>query len=202
MLGSISPLGERARRSRWGLTVAAHVVGSGATGALLGAVLGGLGRVVLGGLGVSAAARLIILAALVATGLAFDAGVLGVELPTSHRQVDDRWLGIYRGWVYGLGFGAQLGLGIVTVVITSAVYSTFAAAFLSGSIGGGAVVGAVFGVARASTLLAAARVKTPAGVVAVDSAFQRWERSSGRASNALVATLALTAVAAAVASLA
>ena len=89
-----------------------------------------------------------------------------------------------------------------TVVITSAVYSTFAAAFLSGSIGGGAVVGIVFGVARAATLLAAARVKSPAGVVAVDSAFQRWERPSRRASTALVATLALTAAAAAVASLA
>src|SRR2546427_13073853 len=99
MLGSISPLGERARRSRWGLTVAAHVAGSGAAGAFLGATLGGLGRGVLSGLSVSAAARLIVLAAAVAAGLALDAGGLRGELPTSHRQVDGPRLGLHRGWV-------------------------------------------------------------------------------------------------------
>ena len=32
------------------------------------------------------------------------------------------WLGRYRSWVYGLGFGVQLGAGVTTVVVSSAVY--------------------------------------------------------------------------------
>ena len=44
MLGSITPLGERGRGSRWGVTVAAYLVGSAAGGAALGASLGTLGE--------------------------------------------------------------------------------------------------------------------------------------------------------------
>src|SRR6267378_3621772 len=43
MLASINPLGERARNQRYGVTVAAYIVGSTAAGALLGGVLGFVG---------------------------------------------------------------------------------------------------------------------------------------------------------------
>jgi len=43
MLGSITPLGERGRGSRWGVTVSAYLMGSAVGGAALGAMLGWIG---------------------------------------------------------------------------------------------------------------------------------------------------------------
>ena len=43
MLGSINPLGERGRRSRWAVTVAAFVAGSAASGLAAGLLLGAAG---------------------------------------------------------------------------------------------------------------------------------------------------------------
>ena len=65
-----------------------------------------------------------ILALLAALGLAADLRLGGLRLPGPRRQVDERWLHRYRGWVYGVGFGFQLGFGLLTVVTTSTVYLT------------------------------------------------------------------------------
>ena len=65
------------------------------------------------------------------------------ERPGPRRQVNERWLDDYRGWVYGLGFGAQLGLGVTTVVTSAATYATLLACALSGAPGRGALIGAV-----------------------------------------------------------
>jgi hypothetical protein len=78
------------------------------------------------------------------------------------RQVNDDWLTEYREWVYGGGFGFQLGLGVVTIVTTATVYVTFGLAFLTASLPAGLVVGAVFGLTRASPLVLATRVRGPA----------------------------------------
>src|SRR5438093_8014913 len=106
MLGSITPLGERGRGSRWGTTVAAYVAGSVVTAAVFGAVLGGIGSL---GPNATGGARLVAVGSIVAIGLALDLGAFGVLLPTVHRQVDEAWRTRYRGWVGGLGFGAQVG---------------------------------------------------------------------------------------------
>ena len=53
-------------------------------------------------------------------------------VPGPRRQVDERWLDEYRGWVYGAGYGAQLGLGVTTVVSSAATYVALLAAFLTG----------------------------------------------------------------------
>src|SRR5919199_1056164 len=119
MLASIHPLGERARDRRWGVTVSAYVAGSTLAAAVTVAVL-------------------------CAAALAFDLHPGGLQLPTIHRQVDKDWLDRYRGWVVGVGFGFQLGLGVVTIVTTAAVYLTFALATLTGSAAAGAPVGATF----------------------------------------------------------
>ena len=87
-----------------------------------------------------------------------------VRLPTTKRQVDERWLTRYRGWVYGVGFGFQLGLGLVTVVTSAAIYATFAIALLTGSVGAGALIGLVFGLTRGASIFVAARVHDPAGL--------------------------------------
>ena len=98
MLASITPLGERGRRSRWGITVTAFLVGATIAGAAEGAVLGLIGSVVLGD-SVGTQARLLVLTA----GLVV-AALLEVVLPAvpgPNRQVNERWLDEFRGWVYG-----------------------------------------------------------------------------------------------------
>ena len=192
MLGSITPLGERSRGRRWGITVTAFVLAATAAGAGLGAVLGAAGGLV----GLSAAARTGLLAVAVAAAVAVDL-LPGLRAPGPRRQVNEAWLGRYRGWVYGAGFGIQLGLGVTTIVSTAAVYATGAAAFLAGSSAAGALVGGAFGLARAATLLAAGGVDEPAALAALDRRLAAWERPARVA--ALVAEAALIALAVAVA---
>jgi MFS family permease len=164
MLASIHPLGERGRDSRWTVTMVAYVVGSLAGGALMGLVFGGAGAAVLGWWSPPAAAVLAAAVVVVAAGLLLDLGVGGLRLPTIHRQVDEDWLHRYRGWVYGVGFGFQLGLGVVTIVTTAAVYGLLVLAFLAGSVVGGVLIGATFGLVRALPLLTVARVHDPEGL--------------------------------------
>ncbi|TML27281.1 MAG: hypothetical protein E6G30_07290 [Actinobacteria bacterium] len=154
MLASITPLGQRSRHSSWGVTVTAFVVASTVTGGALGAAAGWLGGLSAGGHG---QLRVWLLAGALAAGLLLDAGVRGLRPPSPRRQVNEDWMYEYRGWVYGAGFGAQLGLGVATIVSTAAVYVTFAAALLSGGALTGALVGACFGLVRGASILAGAR---------------------------------------------
>jgi MFS family permease len=195
MLGSITPLGERGRNRRWGVTVTAYVAGSAIGGVLVGAVLGALGRLPMGADAWPVTWRLGALAAVVAAGLLLDLRVGGLRLPTVHRQVNEDWMVRYRGWVYGGGFGLQLGAGVVTVVTTSAVYATFAAAFLSGSAPAGALIGVVFGIVRAAAVFAVARVRRPDQLGRVDIALRRWDARTRRAAlgAGAVMTVALSA---------
>src|SRR5579862_1266124 len=143
MLASINPLGERARGNRWGWTVAAFTAGAVAAAASVGAALGAVGSLA----GGRASARLVVLGAVAIVAGTVDA-VRPQAVPTPRRQVDERWLGRFRGWVYGAGFGAQLGVGVVTVVTTAMVYAWLVAAAVAGSAWAGALVGAAFGAGR------------------------------------------------------
>ena len=194
MLGSITPLGERSRRMRWGITAAAYGLGCVAGGGAIGGLLGLVGAPLASRLAAGALLGLAALAACVA--VAFDLRLFGLRLPTPRRQVDDRWLRRYRGWVYGVGFGFQLGLGVVTIVSTAAVYLAGLCALLSGGAAAGALIGGVFGAARACTLLLARGADSPAAVVALDGTMQRLR---GRAATAAAAGTGLAALVAAAA---
>jgi hypothetical protein len=168
MLSSIHPLGERARHNRWGVTAAVYCFGSTLGGAAGGAALGAVGAAVGMAWRPPAWLTLAIAAAGCAAAAAADLLGRGRPLPGIHRQVNEDWLNRYRGWVYGLGFGAQLGLGVVTIVTTGAVYATALLAAVVGSTATvaagvllGAVVGAAFGAARALPLLLVGRVSNP-----------------------------------------
>lgn len=154
MLSSINPLGERARRQRFWLTVGWYFLGSVAGGISIGSVSGLAGSLLPSGTWRAVAAITVCV-----IGAALDSA--GRQPPSIHRQVDENWLSRYRGWVYGLGFGFQLGLGIVTIVTTASVYTTIALAILTGSIAWGAVIGAVFGTARAVAILLVAHADNP-----------------------------------------
>ena len=140
MRTSITPLGERGRGNRYAVTLTAYVLGCLLGGATIGILLG-----LVGSLLPTLPVLLIAGIACLAAALADATG----RLPIGRRQVDEDWLARYRGWVYGLGFGYQLGLGVVTVVTSAATVAVLAIALLTQSVLGGLAVGLVFGGARA-----------------------------------------------------
>ena len=165
MLGSITPLGERGRGNRWWLSAASYTLASAVGGVLIGTAAGIVGAALRPlGLALSPAAALLVVAAAAVLGLVADAGLLGLRLPTLRRQVNQRWIGRYRGWVVGAGFGFQLGMGVVTIVPASTTWAALAAALAMQSPVGGALVGLVFGTVRAVPLLLARRTSTPDAV--------------------------------------
>jgi len=167
MLASITPLGERGRHSTWGVTVGAFLLAATAAAAGVGAALGVLGSVVL-------PSHPGIAVLVVAIGLAIVLDGLPVAVPGPRRQVDERWLDRYRGWVYGAGYGAQLGLGVTTIVSSAATYVALLAAFLTASAPAGAIVVGCFGVVRGLTPLAAAGVRNQRRLLEFHRALARW----------------------------
>jgi hypothetical protein len=101
----------------------------------------------------------------------------------------------YRGWVYGLGFGAQLGLGLTTVVTSAATYAAWLAALLSASPVWGAVIGGCFGALRGGTPLLAARIRTPSQLRAFHAGMARWRGPSQRLAVVVLVGGALVAAA-------
>lgn len=180
-MASINPLGERARGNRWWRTAVAYATGCLLGGWALGAAAGGAGWL--------AGAALPQWDAAGAAGVvALAAGVVelaGWRLPTLRRQVDDAWLARYRGWVYGSGFGLQLGAGVATTVTTAAVYATAVLAAVlgaTGRLGWALATGVVFGLARATPVLAAVRLAD------ADSVRQRGAAMAAAATPSRVAT--------------
>lgn len=189
MLSSINPLGERARGQRFWITVMWYLLGSIAGGLTIGATAGMLGSLL--PTGTWRAGGMVVLGLL---GAIFDS--IG-RVPTAfHRQVDENWLGRYRGWVYGLGFGFQLGLGLVTIVTTASVYTTIGVAFLLGAPLPGAMVGVAFALARAAAIVVVAGANDPARL---RTAMRRLQTRLPMATGLAVASqLALVGVAATV----
>jgi hypothetical protein len=177
MLASITPLGERGRGFSWKVTATAFAVGAVGSGALAGAAVGALGSLLPRG----SAWRGLALAVVLAMTVVFDATPLRGRLPSSSRQVNEDWLGRYRGWVYGIGFGAQLGVGVATIVTSAAVYATAATALLCSDPLIGALIGAMFGVLRALSLLPARTVHDVGALGALHRRLGRAEDEVRRA---------------------
>jgi hypothetical protein len=156
MLTSISPLGERSRGNRWSVTVLWLGLGAVAGGAAVGAVLGALGRISVAGL--DSDVRLVLLAVACVGAAAWD--LSGRRLP-GRRQVNEDWLVGYRSWVYGAGFGVQLGTAVATVVNTALVPLFMLAALLAGEVAAGLLMGTAFGAVRGASLVLGRRVRTP-----------------------------------------
>src|SRR5436190_8547848 len=192
MLASITPLGERGRGNRWIATAALFIAASTAAGAALGSALAALGSLTAGRLGIGW--RLGLLGAVLALGVALELRRRAV--PGPRRQVNERWLDEYRRWIYAVGFGAQLGIGVLTIVVTSAVYGVWAAALFSAHPAAGAAIGAAAGAMRGATLLAGARTTTPQQLVRLHEFLSSIQRPVRRCT--LTAQLALGGAAAVV----
>ena len=173
MLGSIHPLGERSRNNRWSVTVGAYVAASLVGGAVVGAVAGLLGLLVSRAVGLGATAWAALAATLVAA--AIDIAASATRKPVSRlRQVNEDWLSRYRGWVYGVGFGFQLGTGILTTVVSAAVYLAIFFSFLSAQPVAGAAIGLTFGAARALPLLVMRGARGPRELREIHRRLARW----------------------------
>jgi MFS family permease len=189
MLSSIHPFGERSRNSIWGVTATAYVVGATIGGAVTGSVFGVVGELGAGWIGPRAALYTLGIAAVVS--VAADLRWIPISPPGPHRQVNERWLMEYRGWVYGLGFGLQIGAGLCTIVATMTVWLMLVAVILASSWPTGLLVGATFGATRGLAILAGARAESPAQLRAMHRTIADHAAS---VHHMAVATAGLTAV--------
>jgi hypothetical protein len=177
MLSSITPLSEAGRGHRYPVTVAWFMLGSLLGGITLGAVAA-LGAMAVGALGLSsiASAALVLLAGLVT--LASDLRLGGFHLPENPRQVERSWLDRYRPWVYGLGFGWQLGVGVATYVMSASVYLMVIVAAATGEPMLALGIVTMFGLIRGLAVLPAAGVRTPSDLGDLHRRIERFRPTS------------------------
>ncbi len=171
MVSAINPFSEGARGNRYALTCAWFV----AEAVLGGALFGTAAAVVAVGVAAtpfSVPALAVAGAAAACVCLAVDAGALGPLLPLHRRQVDDRWLGSYRRWVYASEFGLQIGAGLATYVMTAGTVLLAVVAALTGSPLVAVLVGIHFGLVRGLAVLLTARAGTPAGLRSLHRALE------------------------------
>jgi hypothetical protein len=186
MLSSIHPLGERARHNRWGLTVTAYLLGSWAGGLAVFALAAAAGAAL-----PDAAHRPLSIAAAAAAVVLELRALTGRRLLGPRRQVNEDWLTRYRGWVYGAGFGLQLGAGLATIVTSAALYLALALTFVAGDLRAAAVVGTVYGLGRAVPLIAARRVRQPEHLAALHARLRHAARPVQLASTAALTVLGI-----------
>ena len=172
MLATVTPLAERGRGHRYRSTAAWFIAGGTAGGATLGLVMAALA------LGVRAAEPSAVALATVASAVAVlaaasDTRLFGFGLPFHSRQVNERWLDQFRPWVYGAGFGWQIGAGLVTYIKTAALYLMIALAALTASPATALAVGALFGLVRGLAVLLGRGIVSPASLAAFHRRFTR-----------------------------
>ena len=177
MLSSITPLSETGRGHRYWATVSWFLFGSILGGLTLGAIAA-LGASLVAGLGMSAdASALFVLIAGLVT-LASDLGTGGFRLPANPRQVERTWLDRYRPWLYGMGFGWQLGVGVATYVMSASVYLMVIVAASTGEPLLALAIVTGFGFLRGLAVLPAATVRTPADLGRLHRRIERLRPAS------------------------
>jgi MFS family permease len=193
MLSSITPVAEQGRGHRFRSTARWFVAGAVVGGAMLGGVMAALAVAVrwldLPGLAVVSVA----LVAAATTALS-DSGVSGRRLPFHGRQVNERWLDQYRSWVYGAGFGWQIGCGLATYIVTAGVYLMIVLGALSGDPWVALGLGTLFGLVRGMAVFASRKVHDPMTLRALHLRLSRLDLPSAAVT---VATQVAAAVAAA-----
>lgn len=161
MLSTITPMGEASRGNRFRTTATWFILGATLGGFVLGLGAAALAAIV-GAIGLSETAALALVVALSVLAAAADAQLFGLRIPYHRRQVNELWLDDYRSWVYGAGFGFQIGLGLATYIMSSGVVLLVALAALTGNPLTALAVGTLFGLVRGLGVLPGARLTSPA----------------------------------------
>ena len=172
MLATVTPLAERGRGHRYRTTALWFIAGGTAGGASLGLAMAALA------LGVRAAAPTtttlaVTACAAAALAAASDSRVGGFRLPFHSRQVNERWLDQFRPWVYGAGFGWQIGAGLVTYIKTAALYLMIVLAALTAGPATALGIGLLFGLVRGLAVLLGRGITSPAGLAEFHRRFTR-----------------------------
>jgi hypothetical protein len=194
MLSTITPFGERSRGHRYASTAAWFITGSVLGGVTLGVIAAG-SAAALAAAGVNSHPAWVVGTVAVSAGLAAsaDAGVFGDLLPLWRRQVDEKWLVRYRSWVYGLGFGWQMGVGVATYIMTAGVFLVVVLAAVSADPRLAAGICALFGLVRGLAVLLSASADSPARLRSLHRRFDaagpavRWAVIGVQVSVALLA---------------
>jgi hypothetical protein len=84
----------------------------------------------------------------------------------------------YRPWVYGIGFGWQLGVGVATFVMSASVYLMVVVAAATGEPILALASVTLFGLIRGLAILPAAGVRTPFDLGELHRRFERWRPAS------------------------
>jgi hypothetical protein len=193
MLSQITPLAEAGRGQRYARTASWFVAGATLGGLTLGAATAIAARACAAA-GVTHTAALWTVAGCAIAAAAVDARVFGFGPPFVRRQVNEAWLQEFRPWVYGGGFGWQIGAGVTTYVMTAAVPLLVVIGALSRSAAGALALGALFGLARGLAVLLGARLHTQAALFAFHRRFDAWTEPVRRAAISAQVVVAAAAV--------
>ncbi len=175
MLSQLTPLGEAGRGQKYARTAAWFVAGTIGGGLTLGG-LTALGAAFVAATGCSTDTAVALAAVGALAAAAIDARVLGFGPPWLCRQVNEAWLSQFRPWVYGGGFGWQIGAGVTTYVMTAAVPLLIGVGALSGSPAIAFALGGLFGSLRGLAVFLGARIRTPDALYAAHRRFDAWTR--------------------------
>lgn len=159
MLSQINPIAEAGRGRRYGHTATWFVAGATVGGATLGAVCAAAAAAI-DRTGLSARGAPAVVAASALVAALIDTRLLGFGPPFLRRQVNEDWLNRYRPWVYGGGFGWQIGVGFTTYVMTAAVPLVVICAAASATPWFAFALATMFGFARGLTVLSSAALRT------------------------------------------
>jgi hypothetical protein len=169
MLSQITPMAEAGRGHKFARTARWFIAGATLGGITLGCAIAGAAFACAG---TSTNVAIALTAGLALVGAAIDAHLFGFGPPFLRRQVNQDWLSNYRSWVYGGGFGWQIGVGLTTYVMTAAVPLTIVVGALSGKPWAALAIGTIFGLARGLAVLLGARVRTPDALIAFHRRFE------------------------------
>lgn len=173
MLSTVTPLAEAGRGHRYRWTASWFLLGAVTGGATTGvgsaALAAGVRSLDLSPAFTYGAAGI---AAVLASAL--DAGLLGPPLPHHRRQVNEEWLGRYRAWVYGAGFGWQIGTGVATYIMTAGVYLVVVLGALTASPAAAFAIAVAFGACRGSMVLLGARLTSAERLRRFHQRFEAW----------------------------
>jgi hypothetical protein len=192
MLSVITPLQEQGRGNRFRATALWFLLGATVGGAML----GGLMAVLAAGwesLGANVEVALVVTTFAALVAVVSDGKLFGFQLPGHDRQVNERWLDQYRSWVYGGGFGWQIGVGFATYIMTSGLYLLVLVAAVGASTSGALILGTVFGLVRGLAVFAAREVTSLAALHDLHRRFEQWRQPVRKMTIAVIALVGLIA---------
>jgi hypothetical protein len=193
MLSQITPVAEAGRNHRFSRTAGWFIAGAVLGGLMLGGAIAGV-AIALAAAGLDQRTAIALITGCAFASAAVDTNLFGFGPPFVPRQVNEEWLSKYRAWVYGGGFGWQIGVGVTTYVMTAAVPLMIVVGAFSANAWAAVAIGTGFGLARGLAVLIGARLRTPAALLAFHRRFDAWGEPVRRA--VIGAQLAVAVIAA------